>query len=340
MTATTTEYDHQDLDLPIIRKLDEGAPSRWLSAGIEDLKLSRLHSLIYGLVFTLAGIILIWQGSSHPLFVMFTLSAFVLAGPLAAVGLYDISRRIEQSQTPSLLSAISALKNNTMKLILFALILGVSLVIWTVITGSVVNTFFSDSELVRGSWTAITGSSQSMPLVALFMLSGLVLALLATAISVISIPMASRRGADILTAGLILLILIIAWSQLTAMVFGLFFDNSQLVAGSWSIFFQDTRFLPFIGVFIFFGALLAAFVFTISVITIPYITDRNVSIWMAISTSIRAILKNPGVMVRWAATLALLQIIGMGFFFIGLVLTLPLAGHASWHAYRDIVIEE
>lgn len=61
---------------------------------------------------------------------------------------------------------------------------------------------------------------------------------------------------------------------------------------------------------------------------------------MAISTSIRVVLKNPTVMMRWAATLALLILIGMGLFFIGLVFTLPLAGHASWHAYREAVIEE
>ncbi len=67
MTAATSEYSLQDPDLPVIRKLDEATPTRWLAVDIEDLKLSGLHSLIYGLVFTLAGVVLIWQGASHPL---------------------------------------------------------------------------------------------------------------------------------------------------------------------------------------------------------------------------------------------------------------------------------
>ena len=83
----------------------------------------------------------------------------------------------------------------------------------------------------------------------------------------------------------------------------------------------------------------ASFIFVISVITIPYISDKNVSIWEAISTSIRVVLKNPAVMARWAATLAFLILGGMAFFFIGLLFTLPLAGHASWHAYREAVVE-
>jgi len=43
---------------------------------------------------------------------------------------------------------------------------------------------------------------------------------------------------------------------------------------------------------------------------------------------------------RWAAMLAPLVILGIGFFFIGLIFTLPLAGHASWHAYREAIIED
>ncbi len=240
-----------------------------------------------------------------------------------------------------MLDATSALRNNTTKLIGFALILGVTLLIWTLVTGSVVNTFFGESELVNNSWGAtMMSSSQSIPLLALFMLSGLVLALIAAAISIIAIPIASQKTGDILTAGVILVILLLAWSRLTAMVFGLFFDQNQLVSGGWSSLVDSANFLPFIGTFIVFGAILAAFVFTISVFTIPHISHQHVSIWSAISTSIRVVLKNPGVMAQWAAILALLVVLGMGFFFIWLVFTLPLAGHASWHAYREAVVEE
>ncbi len=101
MTTSTGDYTttaHEEL--PRIRQLNRSAPMRWLTKGVEDLKASKLHSLIYGLVFTLAGLFLIWQGPSNPLFTLFILSGFTLMGPLAAVGLYNISRRLEQGEAP------------------------------------------------------------------------------------------------------------------------------------------------------------------------------------------------------------------------------------------------
>lgn len=335
MTNESSDYE----DLPHIRKLDSKAPKRWLNKGLDDLKTSKQHSIIYGLIFTLAGLLLIWQGPANPLFTLFMLSGFMLVGPLAAVGLYDISHRIEENKPPSLLHAISALRIDTFKLIGFAAILGIILMLWTLITVSIVNLFFGDSQLVNGSWGALMSGTQSISFIALFMLSGLVLALIASAIAIISIPMASHKLKDMLTAGVILLVLLLVWSRLAAMLFGLFFDNNELVAGGWSTLFGSANFLPFIATFVICGFFLAAIVFTISVFTIPYISDKHVSLSQAVSTSVRAILKNPGVMARWAATLAIIIILGMGFFFIGLIIALPVAGHASWHAYRETIID-
>lgn len=339
--ATTVTNEASDYeDLPHIRKLDNRAPKRWLNKGFEDLKKSRHHSIIYGLIFTVAGLLLIWQGPANPLFTLFMLSGFMLVAPLAAVGLYDISHRLEEGKPPSMLHAISALRVDTYKLIGFAAILGVVLMLWTIITVSIVNLFFGDTELVSGSWGALMSGKQSLSFIALFMLSGLVLALIASAIAIISIPMASHKLKDTLTAGAILLVLLVVWSRLAAMLFGLFFDNNELVVGGWSTLFGSSNFLPFIATFVVSGFILATIVFTISAFTIPYISDKHVSLSQAISTSVQAVMKNPGVMARWAATLAIIIILGMGFFFIGLIIALPLAGHASWHAYRETVLDE
>jgi uncharacterized membrane protein len=42
-------------------------------------------------------------------------------------------------------------------------------------------------------------------------------------------------------------------------------------------------------------------------------------------------------MAVWAAMLVVLTVAGMAIGFVGLVVTLPLAGHATWHAYRAVI---
>ena len=65
--------------------------------------------------------------------------------------------------------------------------------------------------------------------------------------------------------------------------------------------------------------------------------DRGGRTRQAIVTSIRAVMANPLAMVIWAATIVLLTAIGFATFMAGLVVTLPLIGHATWHAYQDLV---
>jgi len=60
---------------------------RWIPKGLDNLKTSGLNSIIYGLLFTLAGLLLIWQAAISPLLTLFILSGFMLLGPLAVTGL-------------------------------------------------------------------------------------------------------------------------------------------------------------------------------------------------------------------------------------------------------------
>jgi uncharacterized membrane protein len=60
----------------------------------------------------------------------------------------------------------------------------------------------------------------------------------------------------------------------------------------------------------------------------------------ALGTSFTAVVINLPTMVVWAAILVVLIATGMATFFIGLVVTLPLAGHAAWHAYRAVIRAE
>jgi uncharacterized membrane protein len=85
------------------------------------------------------------------------------------------------------------------------------------------------------------------------------------------------------------------------------------------------------------GGVLAAPIFASSVIAIPLLLDRRVGVLAAVLTSWRAVLANPAPLALWAALVMLLTVSGMATAMLGLVIVLPLLGHASWHAYRELV---
>jgi uncharacterized membrane protein len=86
------------------------------------------------------------------------------------------------------------------------------------------------------------------------------------------------------------------------------------------------------------GALLAAPVYASSVIAMPLMMDRPVSLLAAVLTSWRVVQTHPVPMALWAALLMGLTVLGMATALLGLIVVAPWLAHASWHAYRDLVI--
>lgn len=84
------------------------------------------------------------------------------------------------------------------------------------------------------------------------------------------------------------------------------------------------------------GALLAAPVFASTVVALPMIVDRPVPISTAVFRSWRAVSSHPAPTALWAVLIALLATAGMASLLLGLIVLIPLVGHASWHAYRDL----
>ncbi len=85
------------------------------------------------------------------------------------------------------------------------------------------------------------------------------------------------------------------------------------------------------------GGVLAAPMFASSVIALPLLLDRRIGVLAAVLTSWRAVLANPVPLALWAALIMLLTLAGMATLMLGLVVVVPWLGHASWHAYRDLV---
>jgi len=85
------------------------------------------------------------------------------------------------------------------------------------------------------------------------------------------------------------------------------------------------------------GFLFALVVLTISVVSFPLLLDRNVGVYRAIATSVRAVRENPGPMAAWGLIIATGLVAGAIPLLVGLAIALPILGHATWHLYRRVI---
>lgn len=84
------------------------------------------------------------------------------------------------------------------------------------------------------------------------------------------------------------------------------------------------------------GALLAAPVFASTVITLPLLVDSRLPLWVAVGESWRAVGSHPLPMALWALLIACLVGLGMATLMLGLIVVIPVLGHASWYVYQDM----
>jgi uncharacterized membrane protein len=85
------------------------------------------------------------------------------------------------------------------------------------------------------------------------------------------------------------------------------------------------------------GFLFAVFAMAISVVSFPLLLDRDVGLDTAVRTSVRAVVNNIVPMAAWGLIVAAALVIGSIPLFVGLVVVIPVLGHATWHLYRKLV---
>lgn len=245
---------------PRIRKVALDQPWIWLAAGWRDLCRAPQVSLTYGVIFAAAGYAItlgLWlMGFTYLVLPM--VCGFIIVGPLMAVGLYEVSRRLAAGEPVSLKAALLA-------------------------------------------WT--------------------------------------RNAGQIGLMGIVLMLLLFAWIRLAALLFMLFYGLAPpsletLVADT----FLSPDGLPFLIAGTMIGAVLAALAYAISVVSVPLLLDRpEANVITAIATSVVAVKENPTTLLFWAVLIAGFAGAGLVTLYLGLIVTLPLIGHATWHAYRDLV---
>ncbi|MFO1074023.1 MAG: DUF2189 domain-containing protein [Geminicoccaceae bacterium] len=232
-----------------------------LRKGMDDFAACRTDVIFICLIYPLAGLLFARAAFNYDMLpLLFPLaSGFALVGPVAAIGLYEMSRRREQGATVGWADAFGVLQAPAFGAIL---VLGV-------------------------------------------ILFGIFLLWLVTANTIY----AATLGPD------------------APVSFGSFMDDVFSAQGGRSLMVMG------IGT----GFLFACVVLAISVVSFPMLLDRDVGLVTAVTTSIRAVAMNPVPMAAWGLIVAAGLVLGSLPALLGLVIVVPILGHATWHLYRKIV---
>jgi uncharacterized membrane protein len=149
----------------------------------------------------------------------------------------------------------------------------------------------------------------------------------------------TRNAGQVAFLGVVLLVLHLFWVRVAALIFMLMFgvNFAPALEDLPMAMLRSPMLLPFLIVGTGAGAVLAAAAFAISAVSIPMLVDKDITAMEAIAVSVRAVIANPGAMIFWAGLIVVFTAMAMVPFFLGLALVIPLIGHATWHAYRDLV---
>lgn len=246
--------------LPAVKSISQDDIRAALRAGLADFQRAPIYGLFFGAVFSLVGIAIAWallRGEAG--YWIFPIAAgFPLIGPFAAVGLYEVSRRLEAGEELA----------------------------W----GPILTAGFRQ------------GNSQ-LPFFAVFTI-----------------------------------IAFLAWIVLARVIFAISFGTAPMtnVMSSFEIFFT-ARGLVMLVVGTVVGAALAALLFSVSVVGVPLLLDKDIDVVTAMITSFKATVENRDAMIYWGLLVAGAIAVAMLPLFLGVILVFPALGHASWHLYRKTI---
>lgn len=246
---------------PVTQKLTMADLRLALQKGWEDLAAMRSDVMFACMLYPLMGAVLLGlatQGQvTHLLFPV--LSGFALVGPVAGLGLYELSRRREAGLEVGWAAMFDVLRSPRFpRIVMLAAFNAVIFMVWLLL-----------ADMIHA---ATLGSERVLSLGAL----------LSEAVS---------------------------------------------TPAGWAMILVGT------GV----GFVLAAVVLAVSVVSFPLLLDRDVSLPVAVTTSVRVAMQNPGVIAAWGLIVAGGLVAGIVPFLVGLIVVLPVLGHATWHLYRAAV---
>lgn len=250
-----------EMTRPVVNHIGVGDIRAALRKGAEDFAALRSDVIMAVALYPVIGFVLaVWAfnaGQPHLLFPL--VAGFPLVGPVAAIGLYEMSRRREAGERTDWRAALGTLTGRVLGPVLsLAFLLAVIFVVWLFAAHTI--------------WAATLGPE----------------------------PYDSIR---------------------------VFLRDTLTTSAGWAMILLG------MGV----GFVFAAVVLCVSLVSFPMLIDRPVGVPVALATSLAVVRRNPGAVALWGLVVAVSLMLGMIPFFAGLIVVLPILGHATWHLYRRAV---
>jgi len=247
--------------MPKVRAITVNDVIDALAAGLADFRKAPVYGIVIGAFFAFGGLFVILSAAALNMsYLSYPAAAgFVLIGPFAAVGLYEVSRRLQAGE--------------------------------------------------EVSWSKIFGA------------------------------MWAQKGRELSWMAFVVLFIQIMWMYQVRLLLALFLGFRSFA--SFGEFLNEVVSTPeglmFLAVGHVVGAILSLILFSLTVISFPLLLEEDRDFITAMITSVRAVVTSPIPMIGWAFTVTALLIVSMAPAFLGLIVTLPVLGHTTWHLYKKCV---
>jgi uncharacterized membrane protein len=254
--AITPQAHARPMGAPEFRPVTSAMIREALAQGWSDFRKAPKYGLFFGGFYTLCGLLLwqVTQLTGQTYWILLAAFGFPLLGPFAAVGLYEVSKLMDEGKPLS----------------------------W--------------GEVLTGVWR--------------------------------------EKDRQVPSLAAIIIVLFVFWVFVGHVVFALFMGLSTMtnVSSSWEVFLTPNGLMMLL-VQVLIGGFVAMLLYALTVMGMPMLVDREVDFVTAMITSMGVVLRNPVPMLIWGLIVVAALILGLFPYFFGLLVVLPVLGHATWHLY-------
>lgn len=150
---------------------------------------------------------------------------------------------------------------------------------------------------------------------------------------------ATRSPTQLAFLGALLMLMLLAWIRVAQLIYALFFGLVDFPGFEESVhmLFFTPEGLAMLAVGSVAGGIIAVAVFATAAFAVPMLMVRDMDAVSAMIASVTAVRANLWPMLVWGWLIVVLSAVGIVTLYVGLIITFPLLGHATWHAYRHVI---